>query len=212
MRQRQVSAGGLPAPAGGMSKQGQISPQRYNAILGQQHMPGSSPVGGYESLQSTSSIVDNELTVALRGMAVEEEYGSSPQNAPYRQGSGGAPPSGLPGVRGPQQPLRGPYGGYAQTEYAAYYTGPSYAYDAYRTAADASMYATSPALTPATAAPNQFYDYAGSPRPIGSQYFYPTQAIVYHAPPSHSPMLATHPLAGMPDKRQDQVRVLLLSQ
>lgn len=191
-------------------------------------MANSSPVGGYESLQSGSSLVDNELAVAMRGMAVEDEYNVSPQNGPYRQGaqpSGGAPPSGLPGMRGPQQPLRGPYGGYAQTEYAAYYTGPSYAYDAYRT--DPSLYASSPALTPASAAPNvypglgpqtllhpsmadlqlqQFYDYAGSPRPLGSQYFYPTQAIVYHAPPSHSPMLTPHPLAGMPDKRQEQVR------
>lgn len=192
-------------------------------------MANSSPVGGYESLQSGSSLVDNELAVAMRGMAVEDEYNVSPQNGPYRQGAqptGGAPPSGLPGMRGPQQPLRGPYGSYAQTEYAAYYTGPSYAYDAYRT--DPSLYASSPALTPASAAPNvypglgpqtllhpsmadlqlqQFYDYAGSPRPLGSQYFYPTQAIVYHAPPSHSPMLTPHPLAGMPDKRQEQVRL-----
>ncbi len=192
-------------------------------------MANSSPVGGYESLQSGSSLVDNELAVAMRGMAVEDEYNVSPQNGPYRQGaqlSGGAPPSGLPGMRGPQQPLRSPYGGYAQTEYAAYYTGPSYAYDAYRS--DPSLYASSPALTPASAAPNvypglgpqtllhpsmadlqlqQFYDYAGSPRPLGSQYFYPTQAIVYHAPPSHSPMLTPHPLAGMPDKRQEQVRI-----
>lgn len=86
-----------------MSKQGQISPQRYNAVLGvyclicsptraddtsstgQQHMANSNSVGGYDSLQSTSSMVDNELSVALRGMAVEDEYNVSPQNGPYRQ-------------------------------------------------------------------------------------------------------------------------------
>ncbi|KAI0362218.1 hypothetical protein OH77DRAFT_1416440 [Trametes cingulata] len=122
-------------------------------------MANTSPVGTYESLQSTSSLVDNELSVALRGMAVEDEYGVSPQQMTYRQGSqpaSAAPPSGLPGLRGPQQPPRGPYGGYAQTEYAAYYTGPSYSYDAYRAAPDPSMYASSPALTPATAAPNVY--------------------------------------------------------
>ena len=183
----------------------------------------TSPVGTYDSLQS-SSLVDSDLSVALRGMAVEEEYGLAQQSGAYRQGSQA---SGMthPTVRGPQQPPRGPYGGYPQTEYAAYYTGPSYSYDAYRTTSDPALYGSSPAITPATAAPSvypglghqtlhphamtdlhaqQFYDYVGSPRTLGSQYYYPTQALVYHAPPSHSPMLTPHPLAGG-DKRRDQV-------
>ena len=103
-------------------------------------MPGqnASPVGSYDALQSSSSLVDTELSVALRGMAVEDEYGASQQqNSAFRQGSqpSGMVPQSTPGlpVRGPQQPHRGPYGAYAQTEYAAYYAGPSYAYDAYRT-------------------------------------------------------------------------------
>ena len=234
MRPRQVSAqsGGLPASATGVTKSGQIPSQQYNAVLGEltfwrsvHHLltlsrlagQNASPVGNYDSLQSTS-LVDSDLSVALRGMAVEEDYGL--QNGAYRQGS----QQGLP-VRGPQQPPRGPYGGYPQTEYAAYYSGPSYSYDAYRTTPDHSMYGSSPALTAATAAPSvypglgpqtlhphtmtdlhtqQFYEYVGSPRTLGSQYYYPTQPLVYHAPPSHSPMLAPHQLAGG-DKRRDQV-------
>ncbi|RDX56662.1 ARM repeat-containing protein [Lentinus brumalis] len=219
VRQRQVSAqsGGLPASGTGATKP---ASQQYNAVLGH----NASPVGNYDSLQS-SSLVDTDLSVALRGMAVEDEYGLSQQNAAYRQGSqpsGMAQPSnqGLH-VRGPQQAPRGPYGGYPQTEYAAYYSGPSYSYDAYRTTQDPSMYASSPALTAATAAPSvyhglghqalhphdlhaqQFYEYVGSPRTLGSQYYYPTQPLVYHAPPSHSPMLTPHQLAGG-DKRRDQ--------
>ena len=176
--------------------------------------------------------MDTELSVALRGMAVEDEYGVSQQQSPaFRQGSqpSGMVPQSTPGlaVRGPQQPHRGPYGAYPQTEYA-YYPGPSYSYDAFRTTPDPSLYGSSPALTPASAAPSvypglgpqtlhphamtdlhaqQFYDYVGSPRAMGSQYYYPTQALVYHAPPSHSPMLTPHPLAGGPDKRRDQVRI-----
>ncbi|KAI0807482.1 hypothetical protein C8Q74DRAFT_66524 [Fomes fomentarius] len=96
VRQRQVSAqsAGLPATATGVSKQG----QQYNAVLGQ----NASPVANYDSLQS-ASLVDSDLSAALRGMAVEEEYQG------YRQGS---QPSGMThpatqnvSVRGPQQPL-----------------------------------------------------------------------------------------------------------
>lgn len=126
---------------------------------------------------------------------------------------------------GSQQPPRGPYGGY-HTDYAPYYSSPSYSYDAYRTTPDLSLYGSSPALTPATATPNvypglapqtlhphamtdlhaqHFYDYLNSSRTLGSQYYYPGQPLVYHAPPPHSPMLATHPLTGG-DKRRDQVR------
>ena len=162
-------------------------------------------------------------------MAVEDEYGHSQQNS-YRQGSQPAAMAtpATPGhpARGPQQPPRGPYGAYPQTEYAPYYSGPSYSYDAYRTTPELSLYGSSPAMTSATATPNvypglgpqtlhphamtdlhaqQFYDYVNSSRTLGSQYYYPGQPLVYHAPPPHSPMLAPHPLAGG-DKRRDQVR------
>ncbi|KAH9842628.1 uncharacterized protein C8Q71DRAFT_212885 [Rhodofomes roseus] len=117
------------------------------------------------------------------------------------------------------------------TDYSAYYSGPSapvdyqYSYDAYRPTSE-TLYAPSPALTAAPTAPNVypgltpqslhphavpdihnhqsgiFYDYAASPRPMGSQYYYPTQPMVYHAPPTHSPLL---------DKKRDiQVRYSLL--
>lgn len=183
-------------------------------LLGQ----NASSVANYDLLQS-ASLVDSDLSAALRGMAVEEEcQGSQPSGTTH-------PAAQNASVRGPQQPPRGPYGGYPQTEYA-YYSAPSYSYDAYRTTSDPSLYGSSPALTPASAAPSvyhglghqalhphamtdlhaqQFYDYAGSPRTLGSQYYYPTQAPLYHAPPSLSPMLTAHPLAGG-DKRRDQVR------
>ncbi|OSC99054.1 hypothetical protein PYCCODRAFT_882986 [Trametes coccinea BRFM310] len=220
VRQRQVSAaqaGGLPGPAGTMSKAGQISPQRYNASLGQPHMVNSSPSATYDSLQSTSSLVENELSVALRGMAVEEDYGVSASNMAYRQGSqgpSGAPPSGMPGMRGPQQPPRGPYGGYAQTEYAAYYTGPSYAYDAYRAAApDPSLYASSPALTPATAAPNVYpgnstttsgrhvpSDRSSSipPKPLSTMRRLPTLLCSPHIPSPAFPISGKTRVCSMP--------------
>ncbi|KZT67728.1 hypothetical protein DAEQUDRAFT_378556 [Daedalea quercina L-15889] len=115
-----------------------------------------------------------------------------------------------------QQP-RAPYSGFPQTDYTTYYSGPSapvdyqYSYDAYRPTTE-TLYAPSPALTAAPgpsvypgltpqslhphAVPDIhnhqsgiFYDYAGSPRPMGSQYYYPTQPMLYHAPPTHSPML-----------------------
>ena len=190
--------------------------------------PNASPVATYDSLQ-TSALVDTDLSVALRGMAVEDEYSLSQQHNAYRQGPqpSGMVPAASPGhpLRGPQQPPRGPYGGYPQTDYTQYYTGPSYSYDAYRATPDPSLYGSSPALTPAAAAPNvypglgprtlhphamtdihaqQFYDFVGSPRTLGSQYYYPGQPLVYH--PSHSPMLTPHPLAGG-DKRHDQVRM-----
>ncbi|PIL24085.1 hypothetical protein GSI_13836 [Ganoderma sinense ZZ0214-1] len=223
VRSRQVSAQSSGLPAGSSAPTMPAQMPTYNAVLG----PMSSSVANYDSLQ-TSTQVDTELSAALRGMAVEDEYAHSQQSS-YRQGSqpsSMAPPatSGIP-ARGPQQPPRGPYGGYPQTEYAPYYSGPSYSYDAYRTTPDLSHYGSSPALTSATATPNvysglgpqtlhthamtdlhaqQFYDYVNSSRTLGSQYYYPGQPLVYHAPPPHSPMLAPHPLAGG-DKRRDQV-------
>ncbi|KAI0950570.1 hypothetical protein AcV7_008993 [Taiwanofungus camphoratus] len=246
-RQRHVTAAPstvLSTPSSTVPKQGQFSPQRYDAGLGQQPLlQNNSPVGGYDSLQA-SSIVDNELSIALRGMAVEDEYNMSQQHQSYRQQMvpsqsstmtpQAAQPS-LPQIRTPaqvQQP-RAPYSGYHQTDYTSYYTGPSarvdyqYTYDAYRTTPDPSLYASSPALSAATAVPNVypgigpqalhlhavadihgqqsgvFYDYNQPSRALGAQYYYPPQPIVYHPPPSHSPMLAAPTPGSIPDKKRD---------
>ncbi|OBZ75114.1 Pumilio 2 [Grifola frondosa] len=166
-RQRQVA--GLPTSSSTVSKQAQFSPQRYDSVLGQQPlMPAGSP-GTYESLQ-TASMVDNDLSMALRGMAVEDEYSISQQNAAYRQqtvvpSSGHPAQPSIPQIRTPhhvQQP-RAPYGGYQQADYAAYYNGSSgrldyhqYTYDAYRATPDPSLYASSPALSASTTAPNVY--------------------------------------------------------
>lgn len=162
--------------------------------------------------------------MALRGMAVADDLNQTSQHQSYR-------PQGVPNPSHPainiqpaQPPLfRAPpvpqhriaYGGYPQSDYTTYYTGPSarmdypYHYDAYRATPDPSLYASSPALSTATAAtsvypsmgphpqpmadmhaqqPGVFYDYSGSARAMGSQYYYPTQGMVFHPPPSHSPM------------------------
>ena len=105
-------------------------------------------------------MVDNELALGVRGMAVEDDYGVSQQGSPYRQqphgnqsslASGGNPSVQIRGPPPMQQP-RGPYNGYAQADYATYYSGQSsgresyvdysYPYDAYRTTPDPSLYAS----------------------------------------------------------------------
>ena len=167
----------------------------------------------YESSQA-SSIVDHDLALTFRGMAVGDDFSSGQQ---YRQQglvsqttvAAGQPQASPPAhMRGPhplQQP-RGPYPGYPQAEYAQYYAGPSrveypYPYEGYRPGDN--MYASSPALSSATPTPNvypgmaphphqvpdihnqQYYDYAGTVRPP-SQFFYPSQPMMYPAP--HSPV------------------------
>lgn len=196
----------------------------HNGIAGQQPLlQNNSPRGAYDSVQN--SAIDNELSMAMRGMAVEDDYSLAQQAQSYRQQTSQPP---LPQIRVPPQlQQRAPYSGYPQTDYTAYYNGPSaridyqYSYDAYRTTSDPSLYASSPALSAATTAPsvypglgphhhavadihNQqsgvFYDYPGSARAMGSQFFYPSQAMVYHQPPSHSPMLAGTTVS---DKKRD---------
>ncbi|KAH9951939.1 ARM repeat-containing protein [Amylocystis lapponica] len=56
------------------------------------------------------------------------------------------------------------------------------------------------ALLPPLKQSGVFYDYPGSARTMGSQFFYPTQPMVYHPPPTHSPMLAGTTLS---DKKRD---------
>lgn len=53
--------------------------------------------------------------------------------------------------------------------------------------------------------PGVFYDYSGSARP---PVYYPTQPMVYHAPPSHSPMLTPQLAASVPATLSDKKREL----
>ncbi|CCM02367.1 uncharacterized protein FIBRA_04462 [Fibroporia radiculosa] len=252
-RSRHVSAGAaLSTP----TKQGQFSPQRFSAGLGRdspntsRYTPSSttkpalygttSPYTGQKSLLQNdaegtqyaslqpSSFVEDDLSMALRGMVVADDYSLGQQPQVYRTDVAGnlhpttasqATQSTLPQIRAPPQPQqpRPPYSGYPQTDYTAFYNNSSgrvdyaYPYDAFRASSDPSLYAPSPALS-ATATPSVYpgmpsqplhphavadihgpqsgvyYDYSGSPRPMGSQYYYPTQPLVYHPPPSHSPM------------------------
>ncbi|THH16351.1 hypothetical protein EW146_g4279 [Bondarzewia mesenterica] len=244
----------------GVSKPAQYSPQRFEtgtnketntparyASAASPPKPGgfsmSSPFSGQQALQNpntagydampTSSIVENELSLGIRGMAVEDDYGVAQQGSPYRQQPSSnqpAPASGVnpsvPQIRGPppmQQP-RGPYNVYAQTDYATYYSGQpsgresyvdySYPYDAYRGTPDPSLYASTSlgtATSPVNVYPSQpgvFYDYSGPARPPGSQFYYPTQPMVYHAPPSHSPMLTPQLAASVPATLSDKKREL----
>lgn len=81
----------------------------------------------------TSTIVENELTLGLRGMAVEDDFGAAQQSGAYRQQTSGNQPSSagghghpsLPPIRAPVhiQQSRGPYSAYGQADYAQYYTG-----------------------------------------------------------------------------------------
>ncbi|TFY82620.1 hypothetical protein EWM64_g1389 [Hericium alpestre] len=180
---------------------------------------------GYDSIQA-SSIVDNELAMGLRGMAVEDDsFGASQQGSPYRQqASGNSGSAAVPQIRGPPMPQpRGPYNGYAQTDYGTYYAGPpsrrdnyvdyTYPYDAYRGTPDPSLYPSSSVSTgtsPASVYPSQpgvFYDYAGPARP-GSQFYYPATPMIYPHPPSHSPMLTPQLSSSIPATLTDKKREL----
>ncbi|PSR74147.1 hypothetical protein PHLCEN_2v10103 [Hermanssonia centrifuga] len=176
----------------------------------QQPLVHSNHAPSYDPAQAPSTI-DHDLSAAMRGMAVEDEFSA---NQAYRQPqpstAGGQPQSSAPQhARGPHplQQSRGPYSGYPQADYAAYYAGPSrveypYPYEPYRHGD--SMYASSPALSASSPAPSgypavapqnihphsvpdlrgqQFYDYSSPGRPH-SQFYYPSQPMMYHAPPS----------------------------
>jgi hypothetical protein len=226
------------------SKTGQFSPQGYDKSLGKEstaisRYPTASPAkptaydaapfptpysgrqgidlgGGYDSSQM-GSLIDNNLSLAFRGMATDDDYVGG------RQQMGPSQPSGMAGqIHNPQlrpPPVmphpRGPYNTYSQTDYSTYYPSPpparepyidyQYTYDAYRGTADpvygTGMSGISPAtiytgvspqpLHPDTVADlhrQQFYHYGAAARPPGSQFYYPThQGMMY--PPSHSSMV-----------------------
>ncbi|KII88482.1 hypothetical protein PLICRDRAFT_110391 [Plicaturopsis crispa FD-325 SS-3] len=238
-RQRQTAALGAPrmddrSPA---SKAAQYSPQRYDTGLGKdasRYSASTSPskpgaynsfpgqqTGGYDSLQ-TSSVVDNELALGLRGMAVEDDYGVGQQNGQYRQGAVAPGQGNGVSARGPppmQQP-RPPYNGYPGADYSAYYSNqpgrePYMDYQYGYGTADPSLYGSSngtspaslyPGVSPQTMHPSAgqqpgvFYDYAGQAR------YYPTQAMMY--PPSHSPMMTPQLASASPATLSDKKREL----
>ncbi|THH33930.1 hypothetical protein EUX98_g248 [Antrodiella citrinella] len=186
-RQRQTSAPStsLHNTPTSIGKTGQYSPQRYDGNSMKDATPAQryngtsptragaygpgSPFTGQQPLMQANATsgnydatVDGDLAVALRGMAVEDEYGSVPA---FRQPSMGTQSSGfnaqnsaLSGRGVPNaQPPRAPYnGGFPQPDFTGYYSGHSRVdfpfYDAYRAATDPSLYAASPALSAATAA------------------------------------------------------------
>lgn len=242
-RQRQATAAQVAFST--PSKPLQYSPQRYENNLGKD--TGTSRYNAATSPSGTSftsgmnggydSIVDNELTLGMRGMAVEDDYASSQH---YRQpATGSHSQSGLQ-VRAPppMQQGRGLYNGYAQTDYPAYYSnsnGMEYGYP-YGNTADLSLYASSggmsngaspanmyPGVTPQAMhhnavadfnrqQPGLFYDYSGQARPHGSQYYYPAhQGMLYPAMASLSPMPTPQLSAAIPAALTDKKRDLQAS-
>ncbi|EGO21475.1 hypothetical protein SERLADRAFT_473870, partial [Serpula lacrymans var. lacrymans S7.9] len=185
-RQRQANVGHAPALAApriddrASAAAGQFSPQRFdNNISKDSSVPNrystttspTKPVvygsaafanqnGNYDSLQA-SSIAENELSMSLRGMAVEDDYVNG-QASQYRQQVMGAQYNGvqsvsptIPQVRAPypMQQGRSPYGTYAQPEYPTYYTNGTgrdpymeYSYG-YGNAADPSVYGSTTGIT-----------------------------------------------------------------
>ena len=165
----------------------------------------SSAVGQYDS-----AMIENDLSVAMRGMAVEHEHGLSqhpPATAPPHVSTFGD--ASRAAARGSlTQPQRPPFPSFPQADYSAYYSGLSpYSYDAYPTSdniygspalstANASLYAGIPAQAiqphppPDMRSPQSasFYDYGASGRPP-SQYYYP-QAMMYLT--SSSPAMGHH--------------------
>ena len=149
-----------------------------------------------------SAAIEEDLSSAMRGMAVEDEYS-------YSQGTANrasANTNHLTNVQ--QQPLqaipstpqaRPAFATFPQPDYSAYYPN-AYTYDAYRQTPDPNLYAVSPALSAATPASTVYhgaslhtdvhgqqaallYDFPGMAR-AHSQYYYASPAMMYH--PAHA--------------------------
>ncbi|KAF8636458.1 hypothetical protein AX17_003274 [Amanita inopinata Kibby_2008] len=234
------------------SKNGRFSPQRYDSLgkdtsnarfssasptrtyngysSQQSALHGATTAANFDTLQSTPAVND-DLSLALRGMVVEDEFNIQNRQQPSQTAS--MPTSHARGP--PMHQLRAPYNAYAQTDYGAYYSVPSgreyieypFGYEPYRAPPEPSLYA-SPALSnaspaniyanvsPQTLHPNAvadlhrqqaglFYDYVPGARPPGSQFYYPThQPVIY--PPTHSPIITqinTSTAGGIVDKKRD---------
>lgn len=244
-RQRQT---GVAQPVGlsgprmddrGPAKTGQYSPQRFDHSLnkdgrysspshpvpgayGSSRFPGQN--GGFDSVQM-SSVIENDLALGLRGMAVEDEQ----VNSQYRQQPAANVPhhsSAVPQVRPPPQivPGRAPYPGYPQADYPSYYTSGAvrdpymdygYGYSAppdpthYPSSAGAnntsppSVYpsASSQTLHPPASGAQQsgvYFDYSGSARSPSQFYYPPHQAMMYATMSSLSPLPTPQLSAAVP--------------
>ncbi|KAL0071394.1 mRNA binding protein puf3 [Marasmius tenuissimus] len=184
------------------------SPPFGTGFSGQQ--PGF-PTGGHDPVRS-SSVVD-DLSIAIRGMAVEEDFSANrehgqlaqlPQASPNQGAQARLPPS----IVQPRLPY-GAYSNYYPPAPRDPYPEYTYGYDAYRGPTDPSMYGSpaignisAPSMFPSAnvAPPNMalpdphrqqqhmFYDYGLNrpPPPQQSQFFYPThQPLIYTpGPPS----------------------------
>lgn len=223
-RQRQATAA-QAAALSTPSKSGQYSPQRYENNLGKDTNPprynaAASPNGpnfGSTLNSAYDSAVDNELSIGLRGMAVEDDYS-------YRQQTQGQT---APQVRAPppmQQQNRGPYNGYVQADYSAYYAngnGVEYAYP-YGNNTDPSLYAASagitngtsngsmyPGVSPQTMHPTAVAEYNRQQASLYYDYprhYYPGhQAMLYPTMPSPmpTPQLSAATPATLSDKKRD---------
>ncbi|KAF8350692.1 armadillo-type protein [Amanita rubescens] len=126
------------------SKNGRFSPQRYdnigkdsgnarfnadsptrgyNSYSGQHSaLQGAVPSANFESLQSTS-VVNDELSSALRGMAVEDEFSVQSRQQASQTLSASHPRA------PPMHQPRGPYSGYAQTDLVLIIRCPGLFYD-----------------------------------------------------------------------------------
>ncbi|KAG2037287.1 hypothetical protein BDR03DRAFT_864266 [Suillus americanus] len=241
-RQRQATAAQAAALSGpriddrSSAKPGQFSPQRFDNALGKETGVsnryaassnasgyGSSAFGGqnggFDSMQ-VSSVVENELSMGLRGMAVEDDHVSGQ----YRHQSASSPSNAVashspaaPQVRPPPQMVQGrpPYGSYPQADYSSYYTNGAtrdpymdYGYG-YSTPTDPSLYPSSAGMnnTPAASL------YPGvSPQPLHHNAPTGQQSSVYYdysasarTPsqyyyPAHQPIMypTMPPLSPMP--------------
>lgn len=168
-------------------------------------LPNTS-AGSYDSSQ-VSGVIEGELSVAMRGMAVEHEHGIFQHpSAPTPQVSSLADlHTSRPAARTVPltQPQRSSFPGFPQPDYSAYYNGASYSFDVYQTTenmygspalngASPTLYAgmPTPAIQPHSApdmrgSPSAYYDYTSSGRP--PSYYYAAQPMMYHAapPPNH---------------------------
>ena len=165
-----------------------------------------SPV--YDSVH-TSSFVDNELALGMRGMAVEDDY---MQNIRQQNGNQGS----VPHIRAPPPQGRSPYNTFPQPDLSSAYYPSMRHVQLFRDrllnspflADNAGSPALYPGIGPQAMYPPElhspqsavFYDYGAPPRPPASQFYYPPQPMVYAG---HSPMLSPALPAGIADKKRE---------
>jgi hypothetical protein len=217
------------------AKAGQFSPQRFDNALGKETGVsnryaasntsgyGSSTFGGqnggFDSMQ-VSSVVENELSMGLRGMAVEDDHASGQ----YRHQSASSPSNAVsshspavPQVRPPPQMVQGrlPYGSYPQADYSSYYTNGAtrdpymdYGYG-YSTPTDPSLYPSSAGMNNTSTAslypgvsPQPLHHNASTGQQSSMYYDYSASARTpsQYYYPAHQPIMypTMPPLSPMP--------------